>query len=109
MSTRIATALGVLAVGVTFALGALETNAETLPQPLHVGQDCEMKLRNFVAQLDNILASDSHTVDPIRALLKRAFPVEGCDIDKAIELCQRSKFFSNVSEEPKYYNIVFNS
>lgn len=72
-------------------------------------RECETKFAAFVEDLDGLLAKDPATVCPIFDLLNKYFPVEGCNIENAIRISRRSRFFSHVSEEKTYYIIAFDS
>jgi hypothetical protein len=72
-------------------------------------RDCTSRLMAFVQALDKLLASDPSTIIPVHELLNTYFPVEGCDIQTAIQTARRSRFFSHVSDQPTYYSIIFDS
>ena len=72
-------------------------------------RECETKFAAFVEDLDELLAKDPATVYPVFDLLKKYFPVEGCNIESAIRISRRSQFFSHVSEEKTYYIVAFDS
>ncbi len=71
--------------------------------------DCIMRFTSFVEDLDKLLVSDPSTIRPVHELLDRHFPVEGCNIQAAISIAQKSRFFSHVSETRTYYVIAFDS
>lgn len=71
--------------------------------------DCISRLRTFIDKLDMLLSGNAPTVYPVLDLLKEYFPLVSCDIEQALETSRKSKFFSNISEDPKYYVIVFDS
>jgi hypothetical protein len=73
------------------------------------GRECEAKVTAFVEDLDELLARDPPTVYPVLDLLKKYFPVEGCDIESAVRISRRSRVFSHVSEEKTYYIVAFDS
>jgi len=71
--------------------------------------ECVTRLRDFIAELDELLNSDPHSIRPVFNLLNRYFPLENCDINEAIKICRQSKYFRGVDEQPKSYVIWFSS
>ena len=67
------------------------------------------RLRQFVAELDKLLASDPEMIFPVLNLLDSTFPVTGCNIEEALDICRNFRFFKYVSNQEDYYAIVFNS
>jgi hypothetical protein len=92
----------------------LEPNP-TLPRQKMVEQretlseSCTARLTAFVHELEELLSSNPSTVYPITSLLATYFPVTNCDAKKVEEVCRTSKFFTSMSNEPKYYSFNFNS
>ncbi len=41
--------------------------------------------------------------------MRKYFPLERCNIQSAIEIARKSRFFSHVSEETTYFVIAFDS
>jgi hypothetical protein len=70
---------------------------------------CLARFEAFIRELDLLLASNPPAVTPLHDLINRYFPVEACDIEKAIEISRQSRFFSYTSEAPRYYLIAFDT
>src|SRR5262249_5179689 len=70
---------------------------------------CAARLSQFVHEMDNILAEDPRSVGPLLDLLKKYFPIEGCDVEEAIKISRSSKYFVAVSRNIDVDVIVFNN
>ena len=53
---------------------------------------CADQLRAFVAEIDQLLPT-VRSSDRLDAAIKRHFPLRGCDIEEALEICRQSKYF----------------
>jgi hypothetical protein len=53
---------------------------------------CAEQLRAFVAEIDQLLPT-VRSSDRLDAAIKRHFPLRGCDIEEALEICRQSKYF----------------
>jgi hypothetical protein len=62
--------------------------------PAHSSSECISRLTNFVEALDDLLESNPPTLFPLDDLLKKYFPLERCDVEEAVKISHRSKFFS---------------
>jgi hypothetical protein len=105
-----------LAVLTTLVLGLLAVTApraqvgDNAPDAAARGSsECIAKLTNFVEALDNLLESKPPSLFPLYDLLKTYFPLERCDVEEAVRISHRSKFFSSVSESRREFVIVFTS
>ena len=56
--------------------------------------DCAVRLRGFVTELDEVLAS-ARTVFVVHDLFKKYLPLEKCDIQEAITISRQSKYFQD--------------
>jgi hypothetical protein len=72
-------------------------------------EDCHARLKNFVSELDAFLDSNSRFLDPLLSLLRQHFPLKNCDIETAITISRKSKYFASVAEQPTWYVISFTS
>ena len=96
--------LGIIALSVALLIGggAHASDAETQ------ADRCNAKLSALVEDLDGALVSIPRATT-VRFLMLKHLPVEGCDIEKAIEVVKRSRFFSHVSDTRTYVVIAFSS
>jgi hypothetical protein len=58
--------------------------------------------------MDDMLAN-VRSVFPVQDLLKRYFPIKGCDNEEAIKLCRGSKYFAAISRHVDMDVITFSS
>jgi hypothetical protein len=72
-------------------------------------RDCSAQFAAFVAELDVLLAKPVSIIDPVNAVLRKHFPMHGCDVEKVIDAARRSTFFSAVTEMQTYFVIAFDS
>jgi hypothetical protein len=70
---------------------------------------CLQRYGAFVQALDALLARHPSSVTVVHDLINSSFPIKGCNIEEAVEISRRARFFSSVSEDPRYYVIEFNS
>ena len=61
-------------------------------------RDCATGLRQFVADLDELLAKNPHDIFDVYAVLNRHFPLHGCALDEASRILKTSKYFQSESE-----------
>src|SRR6266478_7999709 len=83
--------------------------ANDAPPKNNFDPECTMRFMSFIENLDKLLVSDPSTIRPVHELLDRHFPVEGCNIQAAIRIAQKSRFFFHVSETRTYYVLAFDS
>src|SRR5436305_10423544 len=74
-----------LLIGLNPISGRDSVRAEELSvqqsQLLQSGQmDCQDRMKEFVSDLDALLDQNPPTLEPFLSLLKRTFPLTGCDI-----------------------------
>jgi hypothetical protein len=53
---------------------------------------CADKLTDFVGELDALLSKRETPINQIRILIIQYFPLKNCNIDKAVDICNRSKY-----------------
>jgi hypothetical protein len=70
---------------------------------------CEGKLTAFVAELDALLGDRTTPLDTINFLKKRYFPLNHCDIDRAIDICRRSKYVKTINRYRVQTSFVFSN
>jgi hypothetical protein len=66
--------------------------------------ECSERLQTFVQEIDTAIASNS-SVDPIKTILKKYFPMKGCDVEEATRIMRASKYFDRADQYPK--EVVF--
>jgi hypothetical protein len=69
---------------------------------------CAAQLSQFVRELDDMLAN-VRSVVPVQDLLKRYFPIKGCDVEETIKISRSSRYFSGISRNVDVDVIVFSS
>jgi hypothetical protein len=69
---------------------------------------CSARIQSFVEELEAIFPYAT-SVYPVQALFKKYFPIEGCDPDQVLAICQRSKYCSDQSAHPSLLTVVFDS
>ena len=69
---------------------------------------CTDRLQKFVYELEELFPH-TRSVYPVQALFKKYFPIEGCDPDQVLAICQRSKYCSDQSAHPSILVIAFDS
>jgi hypothetical protein len=68
------------------------------------------KLKQFVADIDDVLASRPHDILEVFDVLDRHFPLHGCTIDVVSNIIKTSKYFRSASQNgPKMHAFVLNS
>jgi hypothetical protein len=72
-------------------------------------EECSVRLGNFVSELDALLDVNPNSLEPLLSLLQRTFPLKNCDIESAITISRKSKYFASASEQPTSYVIAFTS
>jgi hypothetical protein len=63
--------------------------------------ECEQRMESFVEELDELLTRNPQSIHPFQALLKKYFPVSGCDVNRVLAIIRQSKFLKSVYEGPK--------
>jgi hypothetical protein len=71
--------------------------------------DCALRLKGFVEELDQVLSNRPRTIHVVRDVSKKYFPLKHCDIQEAITISRRSRYFKRADDMPKYYAIIFDS
>jgi hypothetical protein len=72
-------------------------------------EECKTRLGNFISELDALLDVNPRSLEPLLSLLQRHFPLKNCDIETAITISRKSKYFASASEQPTSYVIAFTS
>jgi hypothetical protein len=60
------------------------------------GADCATKLKEFVTDVDCVLAGNPHDIFSVYDVLDRHFPLHGCAIDVASGIIKESKYFRSI-------------
>ena len=113
MSLLPALSLGIMLAGGGGAFATEPSPAASAPPAADragsedLSSQCSARLENFVKELDQLLTNEPPSVDPFLALLERAFPVTGCNVDEALKVARTSKFLLVIDEWPKAYVIRF--
>jgi hypothetical protein len=89
-------------LSVLFFLG----NAESWAQNMDSRSQCASKLTAFISELDELLPA-THSSQPITEAIQRSFPLTGCDIDDALTISQRSKYFDHFERHEKDVVVFF--
>jgi hypothetical protein len=72
--------------------------------------DCATKLKQFVADIDDVLASRPHDILEVFDVLDPHFPLHGCTIDVVSNIIKTSKYFRSASQNgPKMHVFVLNN
>jgi hypothetical protein len=67
--------------------------------------ECSAHLRSFIVEIDQKIET-STSVDPLRETIKKYFPLTGCDVDEAVSIARKSKYFDRVDQFQKDVVIV---
>jgi hypothetical protein len=70
-------------------------------------EECKTRLENFVSELDVLLDVNPNSLEPLLSLLQRSFPLKNCDIETAITISRKSKYFRGAQEGRTNYAFVF--
>jgi len=70
-------------------------------------EQCNARLENFVSELDALLDVNPNSLEPLLSLLQRSFPLKNCDIETAITISRKSKYFRGAQEGRTNYAFVF--
>jgi hypothetical protein len=60
-------------------------------------RDCVTKLKQFVVDIDGLLAKNPRDILDVYAVLNRHFPLHGCAYDEALRILKASKYFQGES------------
>jgi hypothetical protein len=105
-------------LSVLFFLGNAESWAEinqpstgndrviVLAQTMDSKLRCANQLTGFISELDELLPV-APSSQPIKEAIQRSFPLTGCDIDEALTISQRSKYFDRFERHEKYVIVIF--
>jgi hypothetical protein len=72
------------------------------------GPNCPARLQQFVDELEELLPHTT-AVASVQLLFKKHFPMEGCDPDKVLAICKKSKYCSDQSAHPSSLIVGFDS
>jgi hypothetical protein len=105
---------GYLLIGISPLASQDFTRAEQLvaqkSQLLKSGQmDCLDRMKEFVSELDALFDENPPTLEPFLSLLKRTFPLTGCDIDEVTRIVRKSKYFVSPSDNGSLLVFSFSS
>lgn len=87
----------------------ISAGEDKAPETEHASQrsQCATQLRAFVAELDQLLPTVNSSV-PLNEAIGRHFPLHGCDIEEALEICRQSKYFYHFDDSyPKGVSFFF--
>jgi len=70
--------------------------------------ECSARMRRFIEELEGLFPHTT-SVDPVQLLFKKYFPIEGCDPDQVLAICQRSKYCSDQSARAGSLIVAFDS
>jgi|SRR4051812_28970970 hypothetical protein len=103
-----------LLVGVSLLASQTSVRTEQLgaqkSQLLQGGRmDCLDRMKEFVLELDALLDKNPPTLEPFLDLLKRTFPLTGCDTEKVVQIAKMSKYFSSPSHNGSVLVFSFSS
>jgi hypothetical protein len=111
--TRMFFHVSVFCLCTTFALSSLHPLAaqDAVNSVPAKGEDahCSIRLQTFLTELDRTLDSKPASIDPVLRLFKDHFPLEGCDIETALQICRGSRYFVHISESPHVYVVLFDT
>lgn len=72
--------------------------------------NCATKLKEFVDDIDAVLARNPHNILDVFDVLNRHFPLRGCTVDVVSSIIKTSKYFRSMGTNgPKMYVFVLNS
>jgi hypothetical protein len=74
--------------------------------PAKTASGCSERLRGFVEDMDEKLVSSS-SIDPLQEMVRKYFPLSGCNVEEAISIARTSKYFDHVNRAQKDVVIVF--
>lgn len=84
---------------------AIASRDDREPEP-----DCATKLEGFVADIDNVLASNPRAITDVYTVLNRYFPAHGCSVDVVSGIMKKSRYFRSMNMNgPKMHVFVLNS
>jgi hypothetical protein len=70
-------------------------------------EECKTRLENFISELDALLDVNPNSLEPLLSLLQRSFPLKNCDIETAIAISRKSKYFRGSEEGRTNYVFLF--
>jgi hypothetical protein len=77
-----------------------------LAQSMDSKSRCANQLTTFISELDELLPA-THSSQPITEAIQRSFPLTGCDVDEALTLSRRSKYFDHFERHEKDVVVLF--
>jgi hypothetical protein len=87
----------------------IEQAGDILPHRSEVSEstshECARRLEAFVGGLDKMRSANPTSVFLVLDLLKRSFPVTGCDPEISFQICRGSKVFSEISDGQRQLEI----
>ena len=70
--------------------------------------ECTLRVTGFIEELEKMFVGE-HSVYPIQGLFKKYFPLEGCEPDKVLEICRKSKYCKDSISPPDIIVLAFDS
>ncbi len=95
-----------LAGALVALLGAPVSNARAEESQAAI---CSNRVRQFVADLDDLLTKSPRSVMTVIGMMRKHLPVKGCDVADVIATSKTSKFFHGAYEWDLSYTIAFQS
>ena len=86
---------------IVVAQNTLEQSSQNSP--------CTVGLQEFAGELDRLLDKNPDSVADVSRLLKRYPPASGCNVEVAIAVAKRSKYFTIAYNYGPAYTVSFNS
>jgi len=71
--------------------------------------ECKLRLEDFVHDLDSMFNAEPPSLIPVLDLLKKYFPVKGCDIPEALNICRQSRYLDVVADQGEAFLVTFAS
>jgi hypothetical protein len=72
-------------------------------------EECNARMENFVSELDVLLDVNPRSLEPLLSLLQKYFPLKNCDIQNAIVISRKSKYFRGADGGRDRYVFVFSN
>ena len=76
-------------------------------QAVNAQMTCEACLERFVQELDGLLAGKPHSGMDLDVLLMRTLPLKACNVEEALKIARKSRYFTSLFERADDYGIAF--
>jgi hypothetical protein len=71
------------------------------------GEECAAKVRDFVRDLDYVMSLEQRSTVPLKSILLKYVPTEGCRAEETIAIARHSKFFSEAKQTATAIGVHF--